>query len=226
MEGESILEALEELYEILYYGLGVAELGVAGVIFIGGLIASLVTAVVTALVTLLLFILEAVPLYKISKRMHRKHAWLVWLAWIPVVGPYINTYVLADVCGQKPVKLIKDFRIESRLTAFLIFAGISLFGAAIITAIIGIVNVIPGLGQLIGAIGTLLYFVPPVAAGWIEYAFLRDVLDIFKADKKSNQIAAIVITAVDTLVTFGLARAVYLYTVMNKQPLPAQMEKK
>ena len=47
----------------------------------------------------------------------------------------------------------------------------------------------------------------------------KDVLDIFNPDQKSNHVAALIVAILDSLVTFGFARAFYLYTVMNKEPL-------
>lgn len=220
---DTSIESLEELYEFLYYGLGIAELGIAGVVLMIGVIVAVATAVLGLLVSLVVFVLEAIPLYKISKKLERKYAWMVWLSWIPGIGGCFSTYVLSDIPGDKPVKLGGKLTIENRLMSFWIHTGIRLFGGTLITVLIGIVNMIPVLGQLIGAFSSILYLVPTVAAAWIEYVYLRDVLDMFKPDQKSNNTAAIVVAVLDALVTFGLARAIYLYTVMNKDPLPQQV---
>lgn len=217
------IDTLEELYETIYYGLGIAELGIAGVMLMVSLIVGLVAAVVGLVVSLVVFVLEAIPLYKISKKLDRKYAWLVWLSWIPFIGGYFSTYVLSDIPGDQPVKLVSKLTVENRVMSFWIYTGIRLFGATLITVLISIVNMIPVLGQVIGAFSTLLYLAPTVAAAWIEYAYLRDVLDLFKPDQKSNNTAAIIITALDTMATLGLARAIYLYTIMNKEPLPQQV---
>ena len=224
MSGNGLLESLEELYNFLFYGLGIAELGIAGTILVVCIIAGLVAAVFAFLVSLLVFVLEAIPLFKISKKVGRSSAWLVWLSWLPIVGNYLSTYVLSDVLGNKPLKLVDKFIIENRLLSFWIYVGINLFGSSLITAFIGMVNVIPFVGQVIGACSTLLYLLPMIATAWIEYAYLRDVLNLFKPDQKSNNTTAIVIAILDALVTFGFARAFYLYTVMNKEPLPSQTE--
>lgn len=219
MEVFDVLDGMEDLYDMLYYGLGIAELSIVGVVLLGTVIAAIVTAIFSIMVSLLVFLLEAIPLYKISKKLGKKSAWLVWLSWLPVIGGYFSTYVLADIPGDKPVNLVGNIKIESRLMSFWIHVGIGLFGPALVTIIIGMLNVIPLAGQVLGALTTLLYIAPTLATAWIEYAYLRDVLDIFNSNRKSNNTAAIVVAALDATVTFGLARAFYLYTVMNKEPI-------
>lgn len=220
MASSNIVDMLEELYEGLYYGVGIANMGVAGVTLIVSVIAALVAAIFGFMVSLLVFVLEAIPLYKIAKKLNKKSAWLVWLGWLPVVGGYISTYVFADIPGDKPVKLTDKMIIQNRLMSFWIRCGIGLFGTSLITVFICIISFIPVLGQIIGAFSTMLYLVPAAAIAWIEYVYICDVLDIFNPNQRSNRNAAIVIAVLDSVVTFGLARAFYLYTVMNKEPLP------
>ena len=151
--------------------------------------------------------------------MGRKSSWLVWLAWLPVIGSYIGVYVLTDVPGNKPLNLINKVVIQNRLMSFWMYIGIAVFGPTLITTFITIVNLIPFLGQIISLCSSVLYLVPTVASAWFDYAYLRDVLDIFNENHRSNRNTAIIIAVLDTLVTFGFARAFYLYTVMNKEPL-------
>ena len=216
---DSLIDFLKEFYEVLYYGLGIAEMGVSGVVLVGGIIVTVISAIFNFVVSVLIFIIEATPLYKVSKKMNRKYAWMVWLSWIPIIGKYFCTFVVADIPGDKPVRLFKKIQIESRVMSFCIHTGIGIFGTALVTVIVGIANVIPVVGQAIGAFSTLFYLIPAIATAWIEYAYMRDILDIFKPNKKSNNITAIVIAALDGLATMGIARAVYMYTIMNKEPL-------
>lgn len=213
-------ENLEEIIAFLTAALGLAELGVMGTVFVFTILASVITAAFAFLVSLLVFILEAIPLYKISRKMGRKSAWLVWLSWLPIVGSYLGLYVLEEIPGRKPLHLVGKLRIESRILSFWIYVGIAVFGNAFITAVVGILSLIPVIGTILGYVSWALYFVPAVALAWMEYAYLRDVLDIFKEDHRSNIIAAAVVAALDATVTMGLARAFFLYTVMNKEPLP------
>lgn len=45
MEFENVIAKLEEIYDILYYSLGVAELGIAGVVLLYGIIAGLIATI-------------------------------------------------------------------------------------------------------------------------------------------------------------------------------------
>ncbi len=206
-----VSQILEDIYESLYYGLGIAELGIVGVILMATIIVSIVTAVVSFLVTVILWILEAIPLYKLAKKTNRKRA---WLAWVPILGNYFRMYVLADIPGDKPFSIAS--RSISRNMAFWIYIGIDLFGVALVNVIVAIINFfIPVVGLLALAFNLL----PLVCAGFMEYIFLKDVLDVFKADEKSNKVASIVITVLDNLATLGFARLVYLYTLLKYKPI-------
>ena len=57
-----------------------------------------------------------------------------------------------------------------------------------------------------------------------EYAYLRDVLDIFKKDHRSNIITAAVVAALDSLVTMGLVRPLVLISIMNEDPLQDRLQ--
>ena len=219
MEFTGITEALKELYNVLYYGLGIANLGVAGVVLIYGIIAGLVTAIFEMLLSILLFVLQAFPLFKISRKVERKSAYLVWLSWLPVIGGYLSTYVLADIPGNKPLNLTNKVSIQNRLLSFWMYIGIGVFGPTLITTFMGIFGIIPILGQILAFCSVILYIIPAAAVAWFEYAYLRDVLDVFNQNHNSNRNAAIIITVLDSLVTFGFARAFYLYTIINKEPL-------
>lgn len=215
---------LRELYDFLYYGVGAAEMGIAGIMLVGGFIVSVITAFISFCIRLLVFILEAIPLYKVARKMERKCAWLAWMAWIPGIGSYLSTFVLTRVPGDKPLQLVKKVKINNRLLSFWIYVGIALFGPALISVISYIFGFIPVLGQIIGIFSIFLKLIPAVAAAWMEFAYLRDVLDIFKPDKKANLTAAIIVAILDALVTFGLARAFFLYTIINKDPLPQPVD--
>lgn len=212
--------SLEEIIAFLTAALGVAELGVMGTVVVVTILLMAITMVVSLLVSLVVFILEAIPLYKISRKMGRKSAWLVWLSWLPIVGSYLGLYVLEEIPGRKPLHLVGKLSIESRMLSFWIYVGIAVFGNALITAVVGILSLIPVVGTFVGYVSWILYLAPAAALAWMEYAYLRDVLDIFKEDHRSNIIAAAVVAALDATVTMGLARAFFLYTVMNKEPLP------
>ena len=156
--------------------------------------------------------------------MGRKSAPLLLLSWMPFIGKYFSIYVLSDVPGKKPLHLTNKVIISDRLLSFWIYVGIKLFGPALITTFIFIVGLFPIIGQIIGSISAFLYLVPVAAAAWIEYAYITDVLNIFNLNHSSNRKTAIVIAILDAVVTFGFARAFYLYTIMNKEPLVVRYE--
>lgn len=214
------LGSLEEIYESLYYGLGIAELGVAGIILMITIIGAIVGFVVSCVVTFVIWLVESIPTYKLAKKLDYQYA---YLAWIPFFGSYFRLYVLTAMVGNKPFDLFDGkIKIQSRTMSFWCYVAIALFGGAIISMVIGILGFIPILGQIVSILGTFAYFLPPVATGLMQYVFIKDVLDLFKEDKKANRTAAIVITVLDSTVTFGLARAIYLWTITKLEPLPQQ----
>lgn len=215
MEAAEIQEfsnVLNDIYHIFNAGYGIASLSVSTVLLLIGIIG----AIISVMISITLFILGAIPVYQVAKKAGRKYA---WLAWIPIFSSYFQTYVLNDVPGDKrfEVKIFnKEFTFENRFLLFWIYIGIGVFGKGLITAVIGILSVIPVVGQVAGATASLLYLVPSFVTGVIEYVYLRDVLDMFKEDRTSNQKVAFIVTILDKICTFGFARVVILYTIMKK----------
>jgi len=208
---DSITQILEDIYEFLYYGLGIAELGIAGAILMVTIIASIVTAVVSFLVTVILWILEAIPLYKLAKKTNRKRA---WLAWVPILGNYFRMYVLTDIPGDKPFSIAS--RSINRNVAFWIYVGSDLFGVALVNIVVAIINFfIP----VVGLLSLAFNLIPFICAGFMEYIFLKDVIDTFNPNGKKYNVAAIVVTVLDNLVTLGFARLIYLYTLLKYNPV-------
>lgn len=210
---------LNNIYNIFNAGYGIASLTVNGVILLIGVI----TAVITFIVKLVLFILGAIPVYRLSQKAGRKNA---WLAWIPLFSKYIHTYLINDIPGDKPfeVKIFnKKFVFQNRFLFFWIYMGIGVFGNGLITAVIGVLSVVPVVGQVVGATTSLLYLIPAFATGVIEYVYLQDVLNMFKEDRATNRKVAIVVTILDKVCTLGFARAVILYTIIKndiiKEPI-------
>lgn len=212
------MSELEEIYESLYYGLGIAELGIFGVMLMAAIIGAIISAVVSFITTLIIWLVEAFPTYKLAKKVGCNKA---FLAWIPILGNYFRMYVLVTMVEDTPFELFGGkIKIENRSLSFWLYVAISYFGVALITALVSLLTVIPVIGTVIGSISSLLYLLPPVVTGLMEYVYLKDVLDLFKEDKKSNSTASIVVTVLDSFVTFGLARAIFLCTMLKTEPLP------
>ncbi len=209
---QDIIELIRESGDLVTALANLLEMGIAGVI----LAVSIISFIASALFNLAVWILEAIPVYSISKKLGRPYA---WLAWVPVFGAEFRLWVLCDMPANKPVVLFQNKGIlRNRTSSFWIYLAIAYLGAAVISTLVAVISVfIP----VIGSLSAVLMLIPTVACAYFEYIYLRDVLDIFKPDKKSNSTNAIVVTVLDTLFTAGFARVFILYTIMKKKPLPA-----
>ena len=87
----------------------------------------------------------------------------------------------------------------------------------VVSTVIAIVSTIL---PVVGSLSFILGLVPAAACAVIEYVYLRDLLDIYKEDKKANNTAAIVVSVIDFVLVGDLIRTCYLYTLIKKQPLP------
>lgn len=235
MASNDIFYALEE---ILYF-LTSAEMTFDTLLSLIGMIISLgqlvisvvgwgvaiISAVMSVVLGIVLFIVKAIPVFALAKKNGRK---LAWLAWIPFFTDYLQTFVLMDTPGNAPFKLFKGkLNLEKRWIAFCIWLGICLLGGSIVsalnTAISSVLVVIPVLGPAIAVlVRFVLGYVVVAAAGIMEFGFLRDVLNVYNADKKNNQTVSVVIIVLDALVTGGWAKTIWLYLQLKKKPLPVQ----
>ncbi len=198
---ESILSSILSIFSI-------ASMGVTAVI-------AIITAIVTGIIAIALYIFQSIPVYSLAKKVGLKYA---WLSWVPIFHNYFRLFVLCEMAGNKPfVPKLGKFKLESRKLSFLAHIVIKYFAGLIVGIITAVAStVIP----IVGSLSAVLALVPTAACAWIEYVYLRDVLDIFKEDKKSNNTTSIVITVIDAILVGDLIRSCYLYTLMKKQPLP------
>lgn len=184
--------------------------------------AVVVPGIINLLISAVLFIVAAPPYYKLAKKSGLKQAWLAWIP-IPFADRYIRTYLLNKIMGETPMTFFnRSFTLQNRFVVFWSYVCISLFGGAIITLIITVASFIPALGAMIGAITSLLYLVPPAIKCILDYAFVRDVLNMYKADKKSNAITAAILSVLDNFITFGFATPIYLYSILKCNQLPKE----
>ena len=207
---------LSSIYESIALALGLTNLSITAI----SLIVSGIVSLIGLLISVILYILHAYPTYKLAKKMGRKSA---ILSWVPILDRYFRMYVLTDIVADKDFMLFDGkIRMKNRKLSFWIYLGIHLFGNTLITSIIAVCNIIPGLGQVIGAFTGLLYFLPTIACAFMDYVYLRDVLDAFKPDRKSNRTTSIVVSVIDALLYGDIARTVYLYTLLKLDPLPPE----
>ncbi|MBE5939452.1 MAG: hypothetical protein E7266_03550 [Lachnospiraceae bacterium] len=214
MDGtEQVTNDLENIFESMFYIKGIAQMGIWGIL----LTIAIVGVIVSLVISLILFILEAIPVFILARKTGRKSA---WLAWIPILGRYFRLYVISDIPGMEELKLFGDRLKLSRPISFWIYIGLEVFGSSLIKVIAIVINIIPGLGQLLSAVMWIINLLPNICCAIIEYQYLKDILDIFKEDKKKNNVLAIVLTVLDATVTLGFARTVCLYTLIRKKPIP------
>lgn len=172
--------------------------------------------IVTFLLTVAQWVLLAMPLFAIAKKTGRKYG---WVAWIPILGDYCRMFTLSDIPGEKEFELFGKIRIKSRILVFLIWLGVAMFGNLVwdvVMNLIGTLTTYTGLGPILTS---LLSLVPNVFLGFVEFVFLRDVLDMFNPDKKSNMTWAIVATVVDAILPWRFATTVCMFMLMKKEPL-------
>lgn len=218
--GDADIKEIIELFEMILKGTqsitALLNLGITGIT----LFISIVTAIIFFVLWVVEYVVEGIPIYILAKKAGVSGA---ILAWMPVFTSHFRRYVLVRIPDPKPVEFMNK-KIENRSTVFWLYLLIKYAGPTLISLFIFIASFFPVAGILIGSFTSLLYLVPPVAAGFLDYLFLKDVLDVFKEDEKSNNTTSIIITVLDCIVTFGFARSIYLYSLLKKSPLPQQFQ--
>ena len=111
------------------------------------------------------------------------------------------------------------FKHDDRKLGFWAYVGIDFAGPTIINMLCSIVMLIPVVGMPASCICYVLNLLPLLASAILEYIYFRDILELFKEDKHSNEVTSFVITIIDVLVGGGLARAIYLLTMKKLEPL-------
>ena len=202
---DELVQTLQDLFDIAYYSYGIIVI-----------VALAVTAIVAFLIALTFYLTEAYATYKLSKKLGRS---LCLLAWVPILGKYFRTLVICDMTDA-PFKALGKINIQNRRVSFLLYLIILILGNTLITVFVAAVNVLPGMGQIISAVSTLLYLIPIVATTYMEFVYLRDAMDLFRVDRKSNRTWALIATIADQLATRGFGRVVCLFMLLKKEPLP------
>ena len=115
-------------------------------------------------VSIIIWVLEAIPVYKLAIKMNRKNA---WLAWVPIFGSKFRLWVLSDIAGDKPFTVFNGkFTVKSRSNSFWIYIAINYLGGAVVSAVVGVFSaIIP----LFGSLSAVLMLVPAVPCALMEY---------------------------------------------------------
>ncbi len=177
------------------------------------LIGFLIVAIPLLIIAAATYFVEAIAVYKLATKAGRKNT---WLAWIPIVGHYTRTYLISDIAGDKEFSLFDGkICIKNRMNSFWIYVAIG-YGGGLISSIVGM---IPFIGVFIAP---LVSFAIVVAAALMRFVYLKDMLDVFKEDKEKNEKTSIIVTIIDSLISNGLVRAIYLCTVMKCDPIQVE----
>lgn len=212
-----LLGAIVSLISIL--GTVIASvLGIASSAFT--LIFTIVVVLAVVIYWIVFYFGSAIPLFVVGRRAKCKYA---WLAWVPIFQDVFSIFVMWKISGKEPFEFWNGkICIKQSLLAVAAYPLIQFFGAFIVSFIVTILNVIPGFGQVASLLANLLYCIPAFFLGVIEYVYLRDVIQVFRADEKKCRLHAFVVVILDNLLTLGWARNIYLISLMGKKPLPKE----
>ena len=192
-----------------------------GLFGVSGFALLLMVLFIGAAIYLVCHYFEAIPVYIIAKKNGYRYA---WVSLIPVAA--CKLFVLSALPGERDTKLLGKWSMKN-LPAFIIYILLPLIGpsfAIIAGSIVSIVLLlIPFIGALLSPLAFLaaaLIFV--FAVLMFEYAFLRDIADLYGSDKDSNSTTAIVIVVLNFF--FKIVRPIYLWTLVGKQPIHNRFE--
>lgn len=202
--------SLGDVADILGSIEGLASLASAGI----GLTLLIIGSIISAVVAIAFYIFHSIPIYTMAKKQGMKYA---WLAWVPICHDLCRLYLLSEMAGDKPCDPgIGNFKIANRRMSFLYYVLIKWLGAAVVGIVVSIASMIL---PIVGSVSVILGLLPAAACGVLEYVYLRDVLNLYKEDAKSNQTTSIVITAIEAVLGIDFVKTGYLYTLMKKEPL-------
>ena len=219
----------------------------SGIVFGGFFIAFFVILVFFALLfSIGVYLLNAIPLYKIGKKLgYDKN----FLPWIPVLSSFFQLYMLSDLPGIKSFsifpKLDRYLKIDTRKKSFLVYIILYCVGMAVSFAFSGISEIVSvilshitaeylneGLSAVLyilsAGIDIIAFIVPSILSlilavytAAVIYVYLRDLINIFRPDRASNERTAMVVAVLNS-VTSGLALPIYLCYLSRFEPLPEE----
>lgn len=184
------------------------------------------------------YVLNALPLYRIGKKLGYDKC---FLPWIPV--SLIPFFVLGDISGRKDFtvspKIDKFLKIGTRKKSYIIYIVFYvLFLAFTLTAGFGMMafpflmeaGVLPEELSMILMIAYMMVYLAVIFlfAGVFTalsiiyyYVYLRDLIDIFKPDRNSNKNLALILAVTNNFAS-GLVIPIYLLILSKSEPLPEE----
>lgn len=185
-----------------------------------------------------MYILNALALYKIGKKLNYNK---LYLPWIPL--NILPIFILGDLSGRKDFsvtpKLDKFLKVGTRKRSYIIYIALTLLlpvfvliagSVLIIFPILMSTGILPEAPAVILMVVCLFIYIAVVfaLAGvsaaitviWY-YVYLRDLLDIFKPDRNSNKTLSLVLTLANSFAS-ALVIPIYLLILSRSDPLPEE----
>ena len=188
------------------------------VLLVVGIVTAVLPVVVVAVTEIGKYLLTAVPVYTLAKKTKSSYA---GLAWIPFFQDLFCLYLMREIADRPDFQLWGKLRIRKGIILFWVYIGVYFLGPTLITAWLAAVNSIPMFGQIVGAFSSFLYLLPLIICAVIEYVYLRDVINRFCENEKTNRVHAFAVTFIDAILLvfpFGLIKSIYLFFLMWKKP--------
>lgn len=218
---ESIFTSFAAIMQ-LFTGLGTAVAALFGFIGTAAVVLFFILVLIAIIILwFVLHIIKAIPVFVLCKRAGKKNAWLAFIPLpLSIVEDAIKLYLMATLTNTQELRFFNRYKVSNKTNAFWIWFGIGTVGCWLWNLLWFCISALSG-GV---ALPTLLitWVIPCFAVGIFEYAFLRDVLNVYKSDKTTNNTVAVVATAIDQIIGCGLARTFCLYTIMKKDPIPEE----
>lgn len=187
---------------------------------------------------LAIYLLKAIPLYKIGKKLGYDKNFLPWL------GGYFATYALSDMPGIKEFsitpKIDSFLKIRTKNRAFIIFLAVNIifpllpfvfifgffllfFLSALLPEAVFVVFavILMLLYLLFFALYSILSYAVTAVYAVVHYVYLRDLSCIFIPDRNTAKTLSVLSAVLDSF-TGGFAIPVYLCCLSRKDPLPEE----
>lgn len=223
---------LEYMTEMPVYDEATAISGIIMLVFYG------IYFLFFGIFTIGVYVLNALPLYKIGKKLGYDK---LFLPWIPV--SIIPFFVLGDLPGRKDFtvspKIDRFLKIGTRKKSYILYIVLYVLFLAFVMISSCAMMVFPFLmeagvlAEELAIILMLAYMFIYIAVVFLSagvftalsityyYVYLRDLLDIFKPDRSSNKTLALILAITNNFAS-GLVVPIYLLILSKSDPLPEE----
>lgn len=175
MEQVGLMDALTDMFVDVsvetIYALVTLAIAAIGSLAIGGIIlaAMAIAAIVTAVVMLVLFILRAIGLTKIAKKLGIGHRYLAWI-------PYANAYLLGE-CAEYSIKRNGKKPAKWGLILLLTSLGLGIGQPVVQVALHIVLSFIPGLSTFAALLVECSSVILVVMTGYCLWRIFREFMD-------------------------------------------------